>query len=52
MVRAYKAALVVDGVSEQPLEGGVVAVQDENIASVDRSADLPPTKQAASSPLT
>ena len=42
MVRAYKAALVVDGVSEQPVEDGVVVVHDENIASVGRGADLPP----------
>ena len=42
MVRAYKAALVVDGVSEQPVEDGVVVVHDENIASVSRGADLPP----------
>ncbi len=42
MVRAYKAALVVDGVSEQPVEDGVVVIQDENIASVGRGADLPP----------
>jgi imidazolonepropionase-like amidohydrolase len=42
VVRAYKAALVVDGVSEQPVEDGVVVIQDENIASVGSSADLPP----------
>jgi imidazolonepropionase-like amidohydrolase len=42
VVRAYKAALVVDGVSEQPVEDGVVVIQDENIASVGRGADLPP----------
>ena len=42
MVRAYKAALVIDGVSEQPVEDGVVVIQDENIVSVGRGADLPP----------
>ena len=42
MVRAYKAALVVDGISEQPLEDGVVVVRNENIASVGSAADLPP----------
>jgi imidazolonepropionase-like amidohydrolase len=42
VLRAYKAALVVDAVSEQPVEDGVVVVQDENIASVGRGADLPP----------
>jgi imidazolonepropionase-like amidohydrolase len=39
---AYKAALVVDGVSEQPVEDGVVVIQDENIAFVGRGVDLPP----------
>ena len=42
MTTAYKAALVVDGVSEQPVEDGVVVIQDENIAFVGRGADLPP----------
>jgi imidazolonepropionase-like amidohydrolase len=42
VVRAYKAALVIDGVSEQPVEDGVVVIQDENIVSVGRGADLPP----------
>ena len=42
MVRAYKAALVIDGVSEQPVEDGFVVIQDENIVSVGRGADLPP----------
>ncbi len=42
MVTAYKAALVVEGISEQPLEDGVVVVRNENIASVGSAADLPP----------
>ena len=42
MTTAYIAALVVDGVSEQPVEDGVVVIQDENIAFVGRGADLPP----------
>ena len=42
MATAYKAALVVDGVSEQPVENGVVVVQDENVTSVGRGADLSP----------
>ena len=42
MVRAYKGALVMDGVLEQPVEDGVVVIQDENIVSVGRDADLPP----------
>ena len=42
MVRAYRAALVVDGISEQPPEDSVVVVRDENIASVGSAADLPP----------
>jgi imidazolonepropionase-like amidohydrolase len=42
VVGAYKAALVVDGVSEQPVEDGVVVVRDENTASVGRGTDLPP----------
>jgi hypothetical protein len=33
VVRACKAALVVDGISEQPLEDAVVVIQDENIGS-------------------
>ena len=42
MTTVYRAALVVDGVSEQPVEDGVVVIQDENIAFVGRGADLPP----------
>jgi imidazolonepropionase-like amidohydrolase len=42
VVRAYKAALVVDGGSEQPVEDGVVVVRAESIASVGRGTDLPP----------
>ena len=42
MATAYKAALIVDGVSEQPVEDGFVVIQDGNIASVGRGADLPP----------
>jgi imidazolonepropionase-like amidohydrolase len=40
---AYKAALVVDGVSEQPIEDGVVVIEDESIASVGSAANLPPS---------
>jgi hypothetical protein len=36
VVRAYKAAFVVDGISEQPLEDGVVVARDGSIASVGR----------------
>jgi imidazolonepropionase-like amidohydrolase len=39
---AYKAALVIDGVSEQPVEDGVVVIEDESIASVSSAANLPP----------
>jgi imidazolonepropionase-like amidohydrolase len=39
---AYKAALVIDGVSEQPVEDGVIVIQDESIASVGSAANLPP----------
>jgi imidazolonepropionase-like amidohydrolase len=39
---AYKAALVIDGVSEQPVEDGVVVIEDERIASVGSAANLPP----------
>jgi imidazolonepropionase-like amidohydrolase len=39
---AYKAALVIDGVSEQPVEDGVVVIEDESIASVGSAANLSP----------
>jgi len=39
---AYRAALVIDGVSEQSVEDGVVVIEDESIASVGSAANLPP----------
>jgi imidazolonepropionase-like amidohydrolase len=39
---AYKAALVIDGVSEQPVEDGVVVIEDESIASVGSASNLLP----------
>ena len=42
MATVYKAALVIDGVSEQPIENGVVVIEDESIASVGSAANLPP----------
>ena len=42
MATAYKAALVIDGVSEQPVEDGVVVIEDERIVSVGSAANLPP----------
>jgi DNA integrity scanning protein DisA with diadenylate cyclase activity len=42
---AYKAALIVDGVSEQPVEDGVIVIQDENIVSAASSGgERPPIK--------
>ena len=41
VAKAYRAARVVDGISEQPVEDGAVAVEDENISSVGAAADLP-----------
>ena len=46
MATAYKAALVIDGVSEQPIEDGVVVIEDESIASVGSAANLPPGADA------
>jgi imidazolonepropionase-like amidohydrolase len=34
MALAYRAARVVDGISEEPMEVGVVVVEDGRIASV------------------
>jgi imidazolonepropionase-like amidohydrolase len=40
MVLAYRAARVVDGISEEPMEVGVVVVEDGRIASVGPAREL------------
>jgi imidazolonepropionase len=48
VVRAYRAASVAGRISEQEaVEDGVVVVQDGNIASIGRGADLPPDADVA-----
>ena len=41
MAKAYEATRVVDGISEQSIEDGIVVVEDENISSVGAAVDLP-----------
>ncbi len=41
VAKAYKATRVVDGISEQSIEDGIVVVEDENISSVGAAVDLP-----------
>jgi imidazolonepropionase-like amidohydrolase len=40
MALAYRAARVVDGISEEPMEVGVVVVEDGRIASVGPAREL------------